>query len=844
MADSSDPKPLDLSSLQLAPDWVSSMDTEAPPSKKYEKFEDRGDDRKGRGRGGQGQGRGGYGGGGGGGGGAGFGRERSFGGGGGGAGGGGDRRGGGGGGGERRGPGGGGGGGDRRGGGPGGDRRGGQGGGRDQRDSRGRGGFGNRDRDRAPREEFARGITAKIRATRESVAALAGRIKMSGRAIALFDLAKMILEGRERFEVVFGREDEKSSSQLVRCKADGSLWMNEEDAIRHFLSDRKNLEKYYTIEETKTDGPKGNFNCIAVCGLSGQLLGPPNYHGYQPAIQRMHRQRFADMPIERYKAKIRTETSEELVAKWREQESLVTNYLYPKTKEKPEPEPVAETAPEAPEKPEVEAEAAEPPVVDESAPVESNAAEAPVETPDAPAESESADPPEAAEPEAEAKNEAEPEKPAEPVVEQTRLDSLEALERHFRSNLAAHTVRLQKSVTVPGGIPAKQLAPGLLSILRREVEFLKRSPFPLVKVLCGQLERSGLKIFKHYEKKLYAAKARPRAFETDTPLSDGIVKIIQFIEREPGVKVSELVTRIAPRPPSKKEEEKAPEAEEPASSEAVEEPKAVEAEVEAAPVESKEEAPSAESEPAPESESKPKGKAKAKTEAANPRARGGELTAAETAILSDLHWLIDEGFIIEFALSELHLGVRRGDPNQKKKRPKSKSAAAGAKKKGGKSKRAKVKAGGAETPSEKAESAPEAASEKTEPVAEASEVPAEKTDPVSEAPEATAEKTEPVSEAPEAAAEKTEPVSEAPEAAAEKVEPVAEAPEAAAEKTEPASEAPEAAAEKTEPVAEASEAPAEKAEPAAEAPEAPAEKTEPVAEAPEAESNETASTKE
>ena len=91
---------------------------------------------------------------------------------------------------------------------------------------------------------------------------------MSGRAIGLFDLAKMILGGRERFEIVFLRDKEDpKATELVRCAADGSVWIDEEEAIRHFLSDKRNLEKYYQVEETKTDGPKGDFKSI-VGGIS------------------------------------------------------------------------------------------------------------------------------------------------------------------------------------------------------------------------------------------------------------------------------------------------------------------------------------------------------------------------------------------------------------------------------------------------------------------------------------------------------------------------------------------------------------------------------------------------
>ena len=569
-------------------------------------------------------------------------------------------------------------GGDRREGG-GGDRRGGFGGDRgrgrpggDRRDHRG-GGRGGRDQNRDSRDNRLKGITAKVRATEDSLKALTARIKMSGRAFALFDLAKLILAGRERFEVVFQRQKEEDATPLVRCKADNSLWNSEEEAIQHFLSDRKNLETYYQIEETTTEGPKGNFTGIAVCGLSGQLLGPPNYHGYQTTVVRLHRQRFSNMPLDRYKSKIRTEANEELVEKWRAQQSTITTYLYPRIEveeEVPAEEPVAtEEAPQPqeeakPEETETEAEASvESEVEAEATPPESETADEPTaeveaETVEVDSPSEAADPPDVAEsepaaaegepapvpePEAEADAAPKPESAA-PAIEQTSFDSIEALERHVRKTLANKIIVSANRSTVPGGIPGKQLTHGLLNILRSEVEQLKRSPFPLVKDLCGQFERAGLKIFKYEGKRLFVSKARPRPIDPDMPVSDGIRRIMKAVERENNLKVSELVTRLAPRPRPKVE------------------PKPEKAEDSEAPEKSTEEAPaSAKAEP----------KAEAKSDQTERTA--GNLTAEEKAVLSDLHWLIDEGYIIEFTSSELHLG---GRPRRKKKRPAKKKQAA------------------------------------------------------------------------------------------------------------------------------------------------------------------------
>jgi hypothetical protein len=57
---------------------------------------------------------------------------------------------------------------------------------------------------------------------------------------------------------------------------------------------------------------------VARCGFSGEWLGPPNFHSYQSNIRRLHRERFSNMPFDRYAAKVRTERGEEAVNAWME----------------------------------------------------------------------------------------------------------------------------------------------------------------------------------------------------------------------------------------------------------------------------------------------------------------------------------------------------------------------------------------------------------------------------------------------------------------------------------------------------------------------------------------------
>ena len=364
-----------------------------------------------------------------------------------------------------------------------------------------------------------------VKPSQQAADALVVQIKRSGRAFALFVVAKIVLAGRERYVVEFAVEAGAEAS-LFRCRVDGSVWLSKDQAMRHFL-EAGNLESIYLVENKEIEAPKGEFRAVAVCGMSGEILGPPNHHSYQNAVMRLYKRRFANMPFERFKSRIKTETNEELVAKWKDQESRATHYLYPKE----------------------------------------------------PAEGQ----------------------------EQIRLESMEALERHALTQLADEIVQKTHKATVPGNIPGNLLAPGLLTLLRYSVEPLRTAPFPMVKILCSQLESKGLRIFKRHGKKLFVSKSRPRAIDPGVTLSETIRRITDLVTTKPGIHVKDLVAAIAPR-------------------------------------------------------------------AEGVTVAEGEYTPEESAVLSDLHWVIDEGYIIEYASSALFLGIQPSDnpPRDPSAKPKSK----------------------------------------------------------------------------------------------------------------------------------------------------------------------------
>ena len=56
------------------------------------------------------------------------------------------------------------------------------------------------------------------------------------------------------------------------------------------------------------------------------ILGPPNHHDYQNQLRKLHAERFARMPFEAFKARVKIVKDEAVVKKWIEDQSFKTEY--------------------------------------------------------------------------------------------------------------------------------------------------------------------------------------------------------------------------------------------------------------------------------------------------------------------------------------------------------------------------------------------------------------------------------------------------------------------------------------------------------------------------------------
>lgn len=339
----------------------------------------------------------------------------------------------------------------------------------------------------------------------KGVESLARQIKMTGRAYPLFDIAHMVLQKPERHSVSFSVEKKPDGTPiqpLFVCALDDTLWLSEDEAVQYVLD--KHFTTFYQAERTEIPPPKGTYTFVAQCGISGVVLGPPNYHDYQNQLRKLHTEKFSRMPFDAFKARVKIVRDEAVVKKWLDDQSWKTEYVCLNL-----PEPL-------------------------------------------------------------------------------RLGNREEVEKHFRQTHLANIVKQVETFQLSGVASRNLRSPALARLVRQAWEDQKRFPLQLATVLSQQFAGHGLQFFKVNRTLTHVAVARPHYLDLDaTPVSEGVKKIVDYINSHPKATRRQLVETLAPAP-------------------------------------------------AP----------------ATPPAEGAapaEPTPEMTAVVLDLHWLVHQGHVIEFA---------------------------------------------------------------------------------------------------------------------------------------------------------------------------------------------------
>lgn len=332
-------------------------------------------------------------------------------------------------------------------------------------------------------------------------AAIVKAVRASCRTFQLFEITKAVLEKNDRFVVVIQRTKPAAAEGQPPAKP-APLYMSlpdhlpfdtEDAAVQHVLAN--NLAAFFDMQEVEVEPPKGNFPIINKCGITGELLGPPNYHRYQQILQQHYATKIKGMSFDRFREHIVSLREPEAAAQWLEKMKKAVRYTW-----RP-PAPKAGTPP---------AEAAVAvPAPAESAPAQPAEAAAPAEAPAAPA----------------------------PVT----FDNIEDARLHLLTHARDRVVRAVESVRFHGK-NIEKLPPGeIRRALEGHIERQRRFPLDTANALRGRLRREGFTIFKKGSRGVSYVCAVKRRFRVPGQVfSESITALIDFLEKHPMIHVKDL----------------------------------------------------------------------------------------------------------------------------------------------------------------------------------------------------------------------------------------------------------------------------------------------------------------
>ncbi len=158
----------------------------------------------------------------------------------------------------------------------------------------------------------AEGFRVELRPANGILEVFSKEIQKSKRAHPLLDLARVVMAGKERYDVVFMKL-ENGPMLIHSSRGDGACWLSEAEAVS-YLWKAPWFAELYAAEQIETDAPKGSFSGIAA--VDGNLIGPANWHGYQAALMNLYRTRYAHLPLEVFKGRVKVDKAEETIAAW------------------------------------------------------------------------------------------------------------------------------------------------------------------------------------------------------------------------------------------------------------------------------------------------------------------------------------------------------------------------------------------------------------------------------------------------------------------------------------------------------------------------------------------------
>jgi len=135
------------------------------------------------------------------------------------------------------------------------------------------------------------------------------------------------------------------------------------------------------------------------------------------------------------------------------------------------------------------------------------------------------------------------------MPEPLRLGTMEEVEKHFRETHKDNIIKTAESHTLPGTAARALRSSELLRLVRSVWEDQRRFPLQIATVLSQQFAALGLQFFKVNRTVTHVCVARPHFLDMEaTPVSEGVKRIVDFINAKPRSNRRHLVEALAPSP--------------------------------------------------------------------------------------------------------------------------------------------------------------------------------------------------------------------------------------------------------------------------------------------------------
>jgi hypothetical protein len=185
--------------------------------------------------------------------------------------------------------------------------------------------YDDRRRSRQQEEQYQRlPIMIRFIPERRQLSSLIRQIRTSMKSYEVMQLASLLVSNPQFCIAKIEPENRDSNVQLYQCKTCGMVASDKAILAAHIA--KGHMSDYFEKTEIVSEPPAGQFNCVARCGLTGILLGPPNHHSYADKMKEVYSTRFPAMSLDEYRSRIETLHDPQLVEQWKENYRKQTIY--------------------------------------------------------------------------------------------------------------------------------------------------------------------------------------------------------------------------------------------------------------------------------------------------------------------------------------------------------------------------------------------------------------------------------------------------------------------------------------------------------------------------------------